>query len=344
MKPFVFDPSDAHARAAAPGMVITEVIRQNGKRIFDKGYQVTSSDLETLATIDRTFHAVRLEPDDVHENDAAIRLGLAIAGEGIERRPPVQSRVNLRADRKGLLRVDASKIQAMNVLMGIAVFSLIDRIPVIPGKIIAGAKITPVAIPERLLAAAEVIASGSPVVQVKAFIPHKVGIIATDGLKEAMQARFQETVRRKLAWYGSEPIGFVDIPADSGAISETVRDFVAQGATLILAAGGNTIDPLDPTLSALPELGAELISFGAAAHPGSMFWLAEMGEIPIVNLASCSMYSKATVADLILPWILAGERVTKADMAGVGYGGLLDRDMAFRFPPYDVDSTDETSE
>lgn len=106
----------------------------------------------------------------------------------------------------------------------------------------------------------------------------------------------------------------------------------ADGADLILTGGGNTIDPLDAALVALPRIGAEMVKFGAPAHPGSMFWLAYRGQTPIFNLASCSMYSKATVADLVLPWIMAGERVTADDLAALGYGGLLDRDMGFRFP------------
>jgi hypothetical protein len=56
------------------------------------------------------------------------------------------------------------------------------------------------------------------------------------------------------------------------------------------------------------------------------------------------MYSKATVADLVLPLVMAGERVTLDDLAELGYGGLLDRGMSFRFPPYDVDATVEPDE
>jgi hypothetical protein len=66
-----------------------------------------------------------------------------------------------------------------------------------------------------------------------------------------------------------------------------------------------------------------------------MFWLAYRGETPILNLPSCSMYARATFADLVLPWIMAGERVGLDDLAALGCGGLLDRDAAFRFPPYD---------
>ena len=70
-----------------------------------------------------------------------------------------------------------------------------------------------------------------------------------------------------------------------------------------------------------------------------MFWLAYRGDLPIFNLASCSMFSKATIADVVLPWIMTGERVEADTLAALGFGGLLDRGMAFRFPPYDVDGS-----
>ena len=56
------------------------------------------------------------------------------------------------------------------------------------------------------------------------------------------------------------------------------------------------------------------------------------------------MYSRATVADLVLPWVMAGEQVTADDLASLGYGGLLDRDMGWRFPDYDADAVDEPDE
>ena len=40
---------------------------------------------------------------------------------------------------------------------------------------------------------------------------------------------------------------------------------------------------------------------------------------------------------LILPRLLAGERLGPVDLAAFGHGGLLGRDMAFRFPPYRAD-------
>jgi len=46
------------------------------------------------------------------------------------------------------------------------------------------------------------------------------------------------------------------------------------------------------------------------------------------------MFSEATTFDLVLPRVLAGERVGNHELAGLGHGGLLSRDSAYRFPAY----------
>jgi hypothetical protein len=41
---------------------------------------------------------------------------------------------------------------------------------------------------------------------------------------------------------------------------------------------------------------------------------------------------------------MTGQRVTSADIADFGYGGLLERDMRFRFPDYNAESSNEENE
>jgi hypothetical protein len=342
MHPFILDPADSGPPGALLGVVITEEVKANGRRLFHKGHRLTEADLAALATVERPLHAVRLEGDDVHEDEAGRRLADAVAGDNVGIRGPVQSRYNLVATAKGLLRVDAEAVTALNRVPGIAVFTLQDRLPILPGKVVAGAKITPVAVPEASVREAEAVAARRPVVRVEAFRPLVVGVVTTEGLSEKLRDRFRATVERKIGWYGGSVLRFEALPNDAAAVAPAVAGLLAEGVDLVLTGGGNTIDPLDPTLLALPPIGAEVVAFGAPAHPGSMFWLAYRGETPIFNLASCSMYSKATVADLILPWIMAGERVSSDDLAALGYGGLLDRGMGFRFPAYDEEAaTDE---
>ncbi len=332
MKPLLIDP-----RTFIPDdsrVVLAQEIRFDGAR-FHKGQLVTVDMLERLHEFPEPLHAMRLDPNDVHEDDAALAIATAAAGPGIELGKPVQSRVNLKASRKGLLRVDRRTVDAINALPDVGLFTLLDRMVVLPGKIVAGAKITPVATRKSLIDEAVRIASSSKVLQVKPFVPFKIGVVTTETMDAKTWARFEKAVEAKTAWYGGELLGYRAVDNNPEAVAAALFGFLDQGAELLMTGGGNTMDPMDGALGAIPLVEGQVVRIGAPAHPGSMFWLAYTGDVPIFNLASCSMYSKSTVADLILPSIMAGERVTSTDLAGLGYGGLLDRDMQFRFPPYE---------
>ncbi len=349
MKPIVIHPTDADASGNdLIGAVITQEVRHGGKRHFRKGHRITRDDLPVIAALDRSIHAVRLAEDDVHEDDAGRRIAALIAGDGLFARDPVQSRVNVVAARKGLLRVDAGAVHAINRRPPVGIFTVLDRLPVVPGKIVAGAKIATVAMAASTLDDLETLLAGRsrPVLEVKPYLPHRVGVVVTEGLAEKLRGRFEASVQAKMAWYGSDVLRFDYVANDPEAVSAAISGVRADGANLVLTAGGNMMDPLDASILAMLEIGASIVRLGAPAHPGSMFWLAEIadGSIPIVNLASCSMYSKATVADLVLPRVMAGERVDAEDLARLGYGGLLDRDMGWRFPTYDRDTVDEPDE
>ena len=68
-----------------------------------------------------------------------------------------------------------------------------------------------------------------------------------------------------------------------------------------------------------------------------MIWLAELAESQLLGLPQCGMFAKATAADLILPRLLTGERMTVKGLAELAHGGVLGREMRFRFPSYAQD-------
>ena len=85
---------------------------------------------------------------------------------------------------------------------------------------------------------------------------------------------------------------------------------------------------------AIDELGGQIVRHGVPAHPGSMLWLARVGRTDVLGLPTCGAYSKATAADLLLPWLLSGERADARTVARLGHGGMLTREMRFRMPAY----------
>lgn len=327
------------------GWILAHQVRdRDGKKLFRKGMTIDAEALSRWSEAERgELHLIEPEPGDLHEDEAGQRVSTVVSGDGIWSKGPFQSRYHLIAERKGLLRVDAELLRRINSVSGVTVFTLLDRQPVLPGKIVAGVKVTPLTIPEASITEVEQIveSSGHAPLVVLPFAPKRVAVLATEGLNERLRSRFREVVEKKMGWYGSEVTDVRFISSERGEIAETMQVFLEGGADVVMAAGGNTIDPLDPLLLALSDIDAEMVHFGGPSHPGSMFWLAQVGEIPVINLATCSMYSRSTVADLILPLVMTGQRVTSADIVEIGYGGLLEREMAFRFPDYDAETSDE---
>jgi hypothetical protein len=45
--------------------------------------------------------------------------------------------------------------------------------------------------------------------------------------------------------------------------------------------------------------------------------------IPILGIPACGMYHKTTIFDLILPRVLAGERIGRFELAELGHGGTM---------------------
>jgi hypothetical protein len=112
-----------------------------------------------------------------------------------------------------------------------------------------------------------------------------------------------------------------------------------------------SVDPDDVTRFAIRNLGATDIIYGSAVLPGAMFLVgylssAECGVrnenskpktqnselIPILGIPACGMYHKVTIFDLILPRILAGERIGRKELAELGHGGLCLNCKECRYP------------
>ena len=98
--------------------------------------------------------------------------------------------------------------------------------------------------------------------------------------------------------------------------------WIDKGADVVVCTGGMSVDPDDVTPNAIRECGAEVVTYGSPVLPGAMFLLAYMGNVPIMGLPGCVMYSKRTVLDLVLPRVLVNEKITKRDIAEYGQGGL----------------------
>jgi hypothetical protein len=319
------------------GWVLCHDVRDpTGKLALRKGTVLDAAGARRLIEVaGGEVHLVEMEAGDLHEDPAGERLAAVVAGEGVRIRDAAGGQWALVAERRGLVRVGVDALAAVNAIEGVSVYTLYDGQVVNAGEVVAKAKVTPLVIPEAVVREAETRcrASGG-LVMVRAFHPVGVAAVAGAMLDAKTRVRFEGALREKLGWFGGALIRLDFVGPDAGPLAAALQRDLAEGAGVVVVAGANALDPLDPVFTAVERLGGRFVRRGVPAHPGSLLWLAMIGDTPVLGMPSCGMFSQATLFDLVLPRLLAGEPIDAPELAAYGHGGLLGRDMAFRFPPY----------
>ncbi|HEX6966229.1 MAG TPA: hypothetical protein VF166_10545 [Gemmatimonadaceae bacterium] len=327
------------APASLTGMVLAHEARDaQGAIALEKGAIIGPSNVDALMALPWSeLHLVEPEPGELYEDDAGLRIANAAAGDGVEVGAFSAGSRPLVATRRGILDIHVDQLRRVNSVDGACIYTLYDGLIAEPGEIVARAKITPFVLAERCVREAERAArdGGDGVMRVRPFVPMTVGAVVKESLGEKAMARFRDALGRKITWFGSRLLEPSFVPPSAGAIADGIESLVRNGAQVIMIAGAKAMDPLDPAFVALGRLGIGLDRFGVPAHPGSLFWMAHVRDVSILGMPTCGLFSKATVFDLVLPRVLAGERITNAALAELGHGGMLTRDMAYRFPQYD---------
>lgn len=306
---------------------ITRIVKGEFKgSVFKKGHVIREEDVETLLNVGKSnIYVLHLEGNEVHEDEAGLRLGAAIKGKGMYTKGPSESRVNLFAEHDGLLKINVDAVDKINDLPYIVCSTLPNNLTVKKDQMIAGTKVIPLVIDgDDLEAAEKACEEAGWVLEVKPFQKKKVGCVITGSevFYKRIPDGFAPVITHKVESYGSEILEITYAPDDMDIIAEKILDLKNKGAELIFTTGGMSVDPDDLTPSAIKHAGAEIVTYGAPALPGAMFMMAYLGDIPIMGVPACGMFFRTTVVDLILPRILAGEKIVKKDITSLGVSGL----------------------
>lgn len=304
---------------------------------FKKGHVITEEDLPHLRRVGKEhLFVLHLEPGEIHEDDAAIRLCAALTGPGVVFEPnPSEGKISLRAAHRGLLKVDVEALMAINLVPDICCSSRHNNSVVEKGAIIAAARAIPLIIDEKtLVAGVEVAEKAGGIFSVKPLSQPKTGLIITGNevYNGLIDDKFAPIIRKKLQSFGCEIIGTSFSPDDKIQIIGEIKGLLQKGAELIMVAGGMSVDPDDITRVAIAEAGAEDVVYGTPVLPGAMFLYGCFGDIPVLGLPACVLFYRATILDLVLPKVLAGEKITRKDLAAMAHGGLCLNCDECRFP------------
>jgi molybdenum cofactor cytidylyltransferase len=327
---------------AAGAILAHKLLAPDGRKLFNKGHPLTEADLHTLRDcgIDSVVVAA-LASTDLGENEAARRVGTALVGSGVRVTAPGVGRANLMAQVSGPLRINVPALERLNSIdEGITIATLREHTLVRPGQLLALVKIIPFGVPTARVEDVEAIAlEESPVIAVRELQARSVALIVSgpESARADLLVEFTDPVRERIERLGSHLDVVTYIAHEEGAVAEAIREQQTAGRELIMLAGiSATIDHEDVIPAALRAGGGIVAHFGVPVDPGSLLMLGYIGQTPVIGVPGCIKSPKTNVIDMILPRLLAGERLTRANLVAMGHGGLLE-DIAERPMPREGD-------
>ena len=309
---------------------ITEIVRgvRKGAR-FRKGHVVEAADIPVLLSLGKE-HLYIWENDGtlLHENEAAEILRGFCQNEGMEASEPKEGKIELRALHDGVFAVDVERFHRLNDFDDIMVACAPQYMAVKKGDLLAGMRVIPLAVKKDLLDEAARAVGEEPIFRLLPYRSLKVGVVTTGS--EVAHGRIKDTftpvLAAKLRAFG---LSVNEHRISDDALEHTqaaIEELLDRGMDMVLCTGGMSVDPDDRTPAAIRAAGAEVVTYGAPVLPGAMFLLAyaerDGRTVPVLGLPGCVMYSAATIFDIVLPRLLAGERVTRREIRRLGLGGL----------------------
>jgi molybdopterin biosynthesis enzyme len=300
---------------------------------FRRGHVVREEDIPLFLDIGKEhIYVVGIEEDEVHENDAALRIAQAVAGEGFEIDGPSGGAVRINAGYPGVLKLNVPLLDEVNSLGGIAIGTRHNWTVCKPGKPAAVAKTIPLYIAEVKLAEVESLCrANGKMLELKPFRLEKAGAVITGNevFKGRIKDRFAEVISQKIAPFSASLVRSIIVPDDAGTIAWAITDMHAAGCEVIFACSGMSVDPDDVTMDGIRQAGAEVIIEGVPMLPGAVLGLAVLNGVPIIGAPAGVLRGGLTALDSVLPMIFAGIRPTAADIVKMGHGGFCLEKYAF---------------
>ena len=312
--------------ADAVGGVTVHTLRQ-GSLVLKKGTTIGPAEVEALDKAGvKDVVVVRLEDGDVSEDVAAGGIAQAIAGDGVDVERAFTGRSNLFAARAGVLVVDRVAVDDINRVDEAITFATLPAFKaVVAGEMIATVKIVPFGIESKLCELA-VAAAKTGRMSVAPYTIKRVGIVSTmlPGLAPKVIEKTLRVTADRLAPAGATIIAERRVPHEETALAGSIRELLGLGAELVIVFGASAIaDRRDVIPAALEAVGGEIEHFGMPVDPGNLLLIGKAGGVPVLGAPGCARSPVENGFDWVLTRLLAGFKVTRADLTGMGVGGLL---------------------
>jgi molybdenum cofactor cytidylyltransferase len=312
--------------ADAIGGVTVHTLRQ-GSLVLKKGTTIGQAEVAALSRAGvKEIVVVRLEDGDVSEDVAAAGIARAVAGEGIHVERAFTGRANLFAAKAGVLVVDRAVVDRINGVDEAITFATLAALkPVVEGEMVATVKLIPFGVEAKLRDAAIEAAKGGAL-RIAPYVIKRVGVISTllPGLASKVVDKTLKVTVERLAPAGAAVIAERRVPHEEAALKVAMKELLGLGAELVIVFGASAIaDRRDVIPAALSGIGGAIEHFGMPVDPGNLLLIGKAGDVPVLGAPGCARSPVENGFDWVLMRLLAGLKVTRAELTGMGVGGLL---------------------
>jgi hypothetical protein len=316
---------------------ITRILPGKSKGVaFKRGHVVREQDIpELIALGKRHLFALPLSASQLHEDEAALRIAASVCGPGLRWTEPAEGKSSIISLTDGLLKIDVRALLQINRMGDIILSTLRNNSPCRRDQVVAATRIIPLTVKSLKIERLEFLAAAArPVVAVRPFRSLKVGAVVTgtEIFEGMIPDGFDAHVGDKIRQSGSTVVRKILAPDHPARIAAAIAELRRLDCELIVTTGGLSVDPDDVTRRGVLQAGARIVAYGSPVLPGAMFLYALLDGTPILGLPACVYYHPSTIFDLMLPRVLAGDPISRAEIAAMGHGGLCLNCEQCRFP------------
>ena len=312
----------------AEGGIAVHSIRKAGL-VLKKGTLIGPSEAAALRAAGvGELVVARLEPGDVSEDQAAADIAGAVAGEGVRVDRAFTGRANLFADEPGVLVVDKTAIDCLNLIDEAVTFATLPAFkPVVAGEMIGTVKIIPFAVAGAVRDATVAVArTKEPLIRVAPYRIRKVGVVSTvlPGLATKVIEKTLAVTAERLKPAGAAIVAERRVAHEQAAIAKAIEEVLREGAEIVLVFGASAIaDRRDAIPAAVAAVGGTVEHFGMPVDPGNLLLMGQVRGKPVLGAPGCARSPKENGFDWVLMRLLAGVAVPRETIAAMGVGGLL---------------------
>jgi molybdopterin biosynthesis enzyme len=153
-------------------------------------------------------------------------------------------------------------------------------------------------------------------------------LVGSAAARERIERGVYPAIEARVTSLGSKVFAVGYVETEEHAVELAIAELRAAGAELLIIAGETSImDRDDVTPQGIRLAGGRIEHYGAPVEPGNLLLLAYLEDagrvLPILGAPGCVRSRDINIVDLLLPRLLAGEYIAKADIVALGHGGLL---------------------